>query len=74
MRCGGSCVVDRDVSTRVEAILRGGTLSVALAGRAERNYVQANLGTFVRLEWVRYSQGITWFETKLNIIRDAIRK
>jgi putative transposase len=40
--------------------------------KAQRNYLRACLRVFVRLEWVRYSEGITWFQTKLNVIRKAV--
>jgi len=45
-----------------------------LSARAQRNFIRASLRVFVRLEWERYSTGITWFNSKLEIIRDAVRR
>jgi hypothetical protein len=41
--------------------------------KAQRNYIRASLRAFVRLEWIRYSEGIGWFETKTNLIRKAVQ-
>lgn len=44
----------------------------SFSGKAQRNYLRASLRAFVRLEWVRFTQGISWFETKMRIIRGAV--
>lgn len=41
--------------------------------RAQRNYVRASLRAFVRLEYHRFTTGVSWFHTKLGIIRDAVQ-
>lgn len=28
---------------------------------------------FVRLEWQRFTTGVSWLEAKLRIVRDAVR-
>jgi putative transposase len=42
--------------------------------RAQRNHIGFALRTFVRLEWHRFSTGVTWFAAKLGIIRAAVRQ
>lgn len=44
-----------------------------LSAKAQRNYIRACLRVFVRLEWRRFSVGFTWFESKVSIIRQAVR-
>ena len=41
--------------------------------KAQRNYIRASLRAFVRLEWHRYTTGVSWFEAKWDIIRAAVR-
>lgn len=43
------------------------------SARAQRNHLQFALRAFLRLELYRLRTGVTWFEAKLRIIRDAIR-
>lgn len=41
--------------------------------RAQRNHIGFALRAFVRLEWHRFTTGVSWFAAKLAIIREAIR-
>lgn len=41
--------------------------------RGQRNHIGLSLRAFVRLEWHRFTTGISWFEAKLRIIRSAVR-
>lgn len=41
--------------------------------RAQRNHIGLALRAFVRLEWHRLRSGVSWFEAKWGIIRDAVR-
>jgi putative transposase len=43
------------------------------AGRAQRNHIGCALRAFVRLEYHRFTTGISWIEAKLRIVRDALR-
>jgi hypothetical protein len=43
------------------------------SGRAQRNHIGLALRAFVRLEVHRLRTGISWFEAKATIIRDAVR-
>lgn len=43
------------------------------AARAQRNHIGLALRAFLRLEAYCFVQGISWFEAKLNIIRQAVR-
>ncbi len=40
---------------------------------AQRNHIGCALRAFVRLEYHRFTTGISWFEAKLQIIRAAVR-
>jgi len=40
---------------------------------AQRNHIGWSIRALVRLEWHRFTTGISWFEAKMRIIRDAIR-
>ena len=42
-------------------------------GKAQRNHIGFALRAFVRLEWHRFSTGVSWYAAKLGIIREAIR-
>jgi hypothetical protein len=42
-------------------------------GRAQRNHIGLAVRAFVRLEWHRWSTGVSWFEAKARVIRDAVR-
>jgi len=41
--------------------------------KAQRNHIGWSIRAFVRLEWHRFTTGISWFEAKVRIIRDAVR-
>ncbi len=43
------------------------------AGRAQRNHIGCTIRAFLRLEQHRLATGISWWEAKASIIRDAIR-
>jgi putative transposase len=43
------------------------------AGRAQRNHIGLALRAFLRLEVHCYHKGISWFEAKTSIIREAVR-
>lgn len=45
----------------------------ARLARSQRNHIGFALRAFVRLEWHRYTTGVTWFQAKWGIIRDAVR-
>ena len=45
----------------------------ARVGRAQRVHIGCAIRAFVRLEWHRFTTGISWIEAKLRIIRDAVR-
>ena len=40
---------------------------------AQRNHIGCALRAFVRLEWHRFTTGVSWPEAKLRIVRDAVR-
>jgi putative transposase len=40
---------------------------------AQRNHIGFALRAFVRLEWHRFTTGVSWFAAKLGIIREAVR-
>ncbi|WP_165250158.1 IS701 family transposase [Paludisphaera soli] len=46
----------------------------ARAGRAQRTHVGLAIRAFVRLEWHRWDTGVSWFEAKTSIVRDAVRR
>jgi hypothetical protein len=41
--------------------------------RAQRNHVGLAVRTFLRLEYHRFSTGVSWFEAKFDVIREAVR-
>jgi hypothetical protein len=41
---------------------------------AQRNHIGFAIRAFVRLEWHRFTTGISWFAAKMVIIRDAVRE
>jgi hypothetical protein len=45
----------------------------ARSARAQRNHIGLALRAFVRLEYHLYSTGISWWNAKTSIIRDAVR-
>jgi len=40
---------------------------------AQRNHIGCAIRAFVRLEWHRYTTGVSWFEAKVEIVRNAVR-
>src|SRR5436305_1290595 len=40
---------------------------------AQRNHIGCALRAFVRLEYHRFSTGVSWFEAKLQVIREAVK-
>ena len=42
--------------------------------RAQRNHVGLAIRTFLRLEYHRFSTGVSWFEAKFDVIREAVRR
>jgi len=43
------------------------------AARAQVNHIGLAIRAFVRLEWHRFTTGVSWFEAKQRIIRAAVR-
>ncbi len=48
--------------------------SQARGERAQRNHLGLSLRAFLRLEANRLESGVSWYEAKLSIVRDAVRK
>lgn len=46
----------------------------ARAARSQRNNIGCAIRAFVRLEYHRFTTGVSWFAAKMGIIRDAVRK
>ena len=46
----------------------------ARAARSQRNHIGCALRAFVRLEYHRFTTGVSWFAAKMGIIREAVRK
>jgi putative transposase len=46
----------------------------ARAAKAQRNHIGLAVRAFVRLEWHRFTTGVSWFEAKWQVIRDAVRR
>jgi hypothetical protein len=43
------------------------------AARAQRNHIGCAVRAFVRLEYHRFTTGVSWFEAKFRVVRDAVR-
>jgi putative transposase len=41
--------------------------------RAQRNHIGMALRAFLRLEWHFFTTGVSAFEAKLRLVRDAVR-
>jgi putative transposase len=41
---------------------------------AQANHIGMAIRTFLRLEWHRFSSGVSWFEAKIDIIREGLRR
>ncbi len=44
------------------------------SARGQRNHIGCALRAFVRLEYHRFTTGVSWFTAKWTIIRDAVRR
>jgi putative transposase len=42
--------------------------------RAQRNHIGLAIRTFLRLEYHRFTTGVSWFEAKFNVIREAVKR
>jgi hypothetical protein len=47
--------------------------SQARGHHAQRNHIGLSIRALLRLEWNRYSAGVSWAEAKARIVREAIR-
>ncbi len=45
----------------------------ARSERAQRNHIEMALRAFLRLEYHCFVKGISWFEAKISIVRDAVK-
>ena len=45
----------------------------ATRARSQRNHIGMALRAYLLLEWHRVKQGLSWFEAKWSIVRDAVR-
>ena len=45
----------------------------ARAERSQRNHIGCAIRAFVRLEYHRFTTGVSWFAAKMGIIREAVR-
>ena len=45
----------------------------ARLAKSQRNHVGFAIRAFVRLEWLRFSTGLGWFEAKWQVVREAVR-
>jgi len=43
------------------------------SAKGQRNHIGSSLRAFVRLEYHRFTTGVSWFATKFEIIRSAVR-
>ena len=66
-------VGDRGVPPGSEAVHCGVERCQVRCTRAQRNHIGCAIRAFVRLEWHRFTTGVSWFEAKFRIIRDAVR-
>ena len=46
----------------------------ARAERSQRNHIGCAIRAFVRLEYHRFTTGVSWFAAKWGIVREAVRK
>jgi hypothetical protein len=45
----------------------------ARRARSQRNHIGCAIRAFVRPEWHRFTTGVSWFEAKWSVIREAVR-
>ena len=64
--CFDNAVIDDAIADLVERCF-------ARKAIAQRNHIGLALRAFLRLERYCFSNGISWFEAKTNIIREAVR-
>jgi hypothetical protein len=75
----GTCQHNAEVSFAIENYHRevkqfcGVEKCQARSARAQRNHIGLALRAFLRLEWHFFTTGVSAFENKLRIVRDAIR-
>ena len=50
-----------------------GEMPSAYGRGGQRNHIRLSLQAFLRLEAHRLSAGVSWYESKANIIRSALR-
>lgn len=75
----GSCQGNAEVSFAVENYHRevkqfcGAEKCRARSERAQRNHIGLALRAFLRLEWHFFTTGVSAFEAKMRLVRDAVR-
>jgi putative transposase len=42
--------------------------------RAQRNHIGLSIRAFLRLEYHRFTTGVSWFEAKVGIVREAVKR
>src|SRR5262249_59469035 len=42
--------------------------------RAQRNYIGLAIRTFLRLEYHRFTTGVSWFQAKFDVVREASKR
>ena len=52
---------------------RGAERSQVRAARAQRGHIGCAIRAFLRLEWQRQTTGLSWWEAKAGIVREAVR-
>jgi putative transposase len=45
----------------------------ARGAKAQRNHIGLSIRALLRLEWHRYRTGVSWYEAKVRIVREAVR-
>ena len=70
---GRPLVDDRELPPRPEAMLRCPSARKSARRKRERNHIGLAIRAFLRLEHHFYTTGVSWYEAKTRIIRDAIR-
>ena len=63
----------RDLSPGLEAVLRD-RKGTGAGAQAQRNHLGLALRAFLRLEANRLENGASWYEAKISIVRDAVRR
>ena len=68
----GVHLADRGVSSGDQAVLRGRGCQARRA-EAQRNHIGLSIRAFLRLECHCFALGMSWFQAKTDVIRDAVR-